>query len=384
MPKLIVISRYIKPNAHKRFGNFIKYIATREGVEKPIPKQEENRELDREIFMNYLDTRPNSHGLFNEKDEPIILEKSAKEVANHAGAIWTHIISLRRDDAERMGYNTLDAWKNLVRRRIADIAEAQKISQQNIRWYAAFHNNENNPHVHIVVYSANPKEGYLTKKGIEKIRSSFANDIYRDELQNLYSEQTVIRNKLRSNAENVMKNLLSELQNGSVENPQIEQLILKLRSQLQNSKGKKLYGYLQPNVKKTVDLIVAELAKNPVLKKMYDEWCRLEQQKYETYTSAVQKFPRLEENKAFKPIKNAVIRAVLDMEIQQNEQPKSDIQNTIFDVLKTFANLISDDYDRSFRGQKLRTEHKLKSAIRRKKQALGLKENTLENPQFKE
>ena len=384
MPKIIVISRYIKPNAHKRFGNFIKYIATREGVEKPPPKQEENRELDREIFMNYLDTRPNSHGLFSEKDEPIILEKAAKEVANHAGAIWTHIVSLRRDDAERMGYNTLDAWKNLVRRRIADIAEAQKISQQNIRWYAAFHNNENNPHVHIVVYSANPKEGYLTKKGIEKIRSSFANDIYRDELQNLYSEQTVIRNKLRSNAENVMKNLLSELQNGSVENPQIEQLILKLRSQLQNSKGKKLYGYLQPNVKKTVDLIVAELAKNPVLKKMYDEWCRLEQQKYETYTSAVQKFPRLEENKAFKPIKNAVIRAVLDMEIQQNEQPKSDIQNTIFDVLKTFANLISDDYNHNLHGQKLRTEHKLKSAIRRKKQALGLKENPLENPQFKE
>ena len=160
--------------------------------------------------MNYLDTRPNSHGLFSETDEPIILENAAKEVANHSGAIWTHIVSLKREDAERMGYNTLDAWKNLVRRRIADIAEAQKISQQNIRWYAAFHNNENNPHVHIVVYSANPKEGYLTKKGIEKIRSSFANDIYRDELQNLYSEQTVIRNKLRSDADNVMKNLLSE------------------------------------------------------------------------------------------------------------------------------------------------------------------------------
>ena len=138
MPKLIVISRYIKPNAHKRFGNFIKYIAAREGVEKPV----QNRELDREIFMNYLDSRPNSHGLFNEKDEPIILENAAKEVANHAGAIWTHIVSLKREDAERMGYNTLGAWKNLVRRRIADIAEAQKISQQNIRWYAAFHNNK--------------------------------------------------------------------------------------------------------------------------------------------------------------------------------------------------------------------------------------------------
>ncbi len=160
MPQIIVISRYIKPNSHKRFGNFIKYIATREGVEKPA----QNRDLDREIFMNYLDNRPNSHGFFSETDEPIILEKTAKEVANHAGAIWTHIVSLRRNDSERMGYNTLDAWKNLVRRRIVDIAEAQKISQQNIRWYAAFHNNGNNPHVHIVVYSANLKEGFLTQK----------------------------------------------------------------------------------------------------------------------------------------------------------------------------------------------------------------------------
>ena len=183
MPKLIVTSRYIKPNAHKRFGNYIKYIATREGVEKLT----QNHELNREKFINYLDSRPNSHGLFSETDDPIVLDKAAKEVANHTGAIWTHIVSLRRDDAERMGYNTLEAWKDLVRRRIADIASAQKISAQNIRWYAAFHNKESNPHVHIVVYSADSHEGYLTKYGIEKIRSAFANDIYHDELQNLYA-----------------------------------------------------------------------------------------------------------------------------------------------------------------------------------------------------
>ena len=219
MPKLIVTSRYIKPNAHKRFGNYIKYIATREGVENPVQNQESSCELDREIFMNYLDSRPNSHGLFSETDNPIILDKAAKEVANHAGAIWTHIVSLRRDDAERMGYNTLEAWKDLVRRRITDIAAAQKISAQNIRWYAAFHNKESNPHVHIVVYSANPHEGYLTKSGIERIRSAFANDIYHDELQNLYQHQTRVRDNLRSEAESVMKNLLSELHNSSSGNP---------------------------------------------------------------------------------------------------------------------------------------------------------------------
>ncbi len=314
MPQIIVTSRYIKPNSHKCFGNYIKYIATREGVEKPAPKQETNRELDREIFMNYLDSRPNSHGLFSETDDPLVLDKVAKEVANHPGAIWTHIVSLKREDAERTGYTTLERWRDLVRRHIADIAEAQKIAPENIRWYAAFHNKETNPHVHIVVYSADVKQGYLTNKGIEKIRSAFANDIYKDELQNLYQQQTVVRDKLRSESETVMKNLLSELQNSSVENPQLEQLVMKLQSQLRNSKGKKVYGYLQPNVKKTVDRIVAELAKNPVLKKMYAEWRELEQKKYETYTNAVQKFPPLEENKVFKPIKNAVIRAVLEME----------------------------------------------------------------------
>ncbi len=314
MPKIIVTSRYIKPNAHKRFGNYIKYIATREGVEKPIPKPKVSQELDREIFMNYLDSRPNSHGLFSETDKPLVLDRVAKEVANHEGSIWTHIVSLKREDAERMGYTDLEHWRDLVRRHISDITAAQKIAPENIRWYAAFHNKESNPHVHIVVYSENTHEGYLTKNGIEKIRSAFANDIYKDELHNLYQQQTQVRDKLRSEAENVIKNLLSELQNNNQFDPQIEQLILKLQSQLRNSKGKKVYGYLQPNVKKTVDQIVAELSKNPVLKKMYDEWCALEQQKYETYTSAVQKFPPLEENKVFKTIKNAVINAVLKME----------------------------------------------------------------------
>ena len=488
MPKVIVTSRYIKPNAHKRFGNYIKYIATREGVEKPVPKQKNNQELDREIFMNYLDSRPNSHGLFSENDDPIVLDKASKEVANHSGALWTHIVSLKREDAERMGYIDLEHWRELVRRHISDIAAAQKIVDKNIRWYAAFHNKETNPHVHIVVYSADPKEGYLTKEDIEKIRSAFANDIYRDELQNLYQQQTVVRDQLRSEAKNVMTDLLSELQNSEFD-PQLEQLILKLQSQLKNSKGKKVYGYLQPNVKKTVDQIVEKLAKNPLLKKMYAEWCELEQQKYEIDTSAVQKFPPLEGNKVFKPIKNAVIKAVSEMEfpvleIEVNndeifmqedfesdkekkpttkkygeswkkdcrkafkylansdytnaykifckiadEKPNNKIlfrlgvmtikglgcdadrergieyikqsaelgneyakaflenidkynqtaaKNAVISMLFSFGKLISDDYNRSLRGQNMRTEHKLKSAIRRKKQALGLKESQTE------
>ena len=189
-----------------------------------------------------------------------------------------------------------------------------------------------------------------------------------------------------------MKDLLSELKNSTVSDPQLEMLIVKLHGQLKISKGKKVYGYLQPNVKKTVDQIVATLAKNPVLKKMYEEWCSLEQQKYETYTSNLQKFPPLEENKVFKPIKNAVIRAVLEMEFsaemlakygEEKVEPTKQ-SNVVLSLLLSFGRLISDDYNRSLQGQKLRTEYKLKAAIRRKKQALGLKESPLENQQFKE
>ena len=366
MPKIIVTSRYMKSGSHSHIGNYVKYIATREGVEvseknisstknqeeliakllndfpdsKNLPEYEkysadknsrnasecisaiidDNMDLlaSREIYINYLGTRPNavrigSHGLFSETDEPINLAQTAREVAMHEGNVWTHVVSLRRDDAERMGYNNLPVWRDLVKRHIDDIAAAQKIGRRNLKWYAAFHDKENNPHVHIVVYSQNPKEGFLTNVGIEKIRSVFANDIYRDELQNLYQKQTAVRNKLRSESDALMKSLVLELQCGNYSDPQLENLIRQLFVQLKNSKGKKQYGYLKPEVKKTVDDIVSCLAENSAIQKMYSEWCELEREKYMTYTGAVKSFPSLAENKVFKPIKNCIINTVLNM-----------------------------------------------------------------------
>ena len=375
MPRVIVTSRYLKKGASVKRGNLVKYIATRETVaiyspkEKIKPATENQQQLieqllnafpdgketheyddykinptkenaseliaeliernsdriaDREIFIKYLAERPGvekigKHGLFSGSDDKIILSQAQKNIAEHPGNVWTHVVSLKRDDAERLGYTSPDIWKNLILKNIGAIAEAQKIDLDKLRWYAAFHNTAHHPHIHLIVYSSDPRQGYLTKSGIEKIRSVVANNIFRNELQNLYQQQTDVRDKLRSEADNVMKNMLSELQNNNQFDPQLEQLVLKLQSQLKNSKGKKVYGYLQPNVKKTVVQVVAELAKNSVLKKMYDEWCNLEQQKYETYTSAVQKFPPLEENKVFKSIKNAVIQAVLEMDSPAQE-----------------------------------------------------------------
>lgn len=350
MPKIIVASRYLKPVSKGTRGNLVKYIATRETVQKYSPKKkdipvtENQKQLimellqinsdgkklpeysdylknpskgnasellselleqsadmiaDKEILVKYVAERPGveklgKHGLFSDSDDEIILAQAQKNIAEHRGNVWSHVISLTREDAERLGYTTPEMWRNLIMRHTDEIAKAQ-----NIR---------------LLVYSTDIKEGFLTENGIEQIKSAFANDIFRNELYQVYKKQTDVRDKLRSEAESVMKSMLFELQNNNQFDPQLEQLVLKLQLQLKNSKGKKVYGYLQPNVKKTVDQIVAELARNPVLKKMYDEWCALEQQKYETYTSAVQKFPPLEENKVFKPIKNAVIQAVWEME----------------------------------------------------------------------
>ncbi len=375
MPKIIVASRYLKPVAKGTRGNLVKYIATRETVQKYSPKRkdapvtENQKQLimellqinsdgkklpeysdylknpskesasellselleqsadmiaDKEILVKYVAERPGveklgKHGLFSDSDDEIILAQAQKNIAEHQGNVWSHVISLTREDAERLGYITPEMWRNLIMRHTDDISKAQNIRLENLRWYAAFHNTAHHPHIHLLVYSTDIKEGFLTENGIEQIKSAFANDIFHNELYQVYKKQTDVRDKLRSEAESVMKNMLSELQNNNQVDPQLEQLVLKSHFQLQNSKGKKVYGYLQPNIKKTVDRIVAELAKNPVLKKMYDEWCALEQQKYETYTSAVQKFPPLEENKAFKPIKNAVIQAILQMDNPMQE-----------------------------------------------------------------
>lgn len=196
MPKIIVTSRYLKKGSKKNLKNYVKYIATREGAVPPVN--------ERENYVGYLANRPgavkfNTHGLFSQTNEPINLEKVAKEIADHSGNVWTHVVSLRRDDAQKMGYDNLKAWRDLVIRQIPSIAKNQKIDLKNLHWYAAFHDKETNPHVHIIVYSQNEREGFLTNHGIEKIRSGFANDIYFDELHHIYEQQTDLRNLLKRN-----------------------------------------------------------------------------------------------------------------------------------------------------------------------------------------
>ncbi len=375
MPKIIVTSRYLKSGSKKNLANYVKYVATREGsvavknIDENAPATKNQQELilsllndfpdskelfeyedyvkkpnfknssalisevidrnmdrltNRENYVGYLANRPgavkyNSHGLFNEKDDPINLEKVAKEVADHGGNVWTHVVSLRRDDAQKMGYDNLNAWRDLVIRQIPSIAKNQKIDLKNLHWYAAFHDKKTNPHVHIIVYSTNEREGFLTNHGIEKIRSGFANDIYADELHHLYEQQTDLRNLLKKESEQLMKQLTKSISENKNFDTELMNFVSKLRTQLSDSKGKKVYGYLKPDVKKTVDEIFMRLASNESVKKMYDLWCEMEQQKHDVYSSAKVDFPNLIDNKEFRSVKNMIVQTVMHMDFPVHE-----------------------------------------------------------------
>ena len=397
MPKLIVTSRYLKSGTQKsknKRRNYTKYIATRETVEvrdqnimdrndnatknqeqllndllSDFPEAKKYLEYEdytvnptvenaselistiiernadvignRQNFVGYMAMRPGvqkrgSHGLFNEKDEPIILDRVANEIANHKGNVWSHVISLRREDAIRLGYDNSEAWRQLVMRHISDIAKNQKISLCNLKWYAAFHDTTHHPHIHLLVYSENTKEGFLTNEGINKIRSAFANDIFKDDLQSIYQEQTLSRDELKAVSKTEFKSIVRKVQQGGFENPQLENLIRKLYSQLQNVKGKKVYGYLPPDVKETVNSIFSELAKDNNIRQLYEKWCSLESLKYKSYTQKEKELPPLVDNKVFQPVRNMIIRTVLDM-----NYPVIDVEIEEPEPTEQFAN---DDF----------------------------------------
>ena len=417
LSQIIVTSRYLKSGTQKsknKRRNYTKYIATRETVEvreqntinrnnnatknqKELiddllsdfpeakryleyedytanPTVENASEListiiernadvigNRQNFVGYMAMRPGvqkrgSHGLFNEKDEPIILDRVANEIANHKGNVWSHVVSLRREDAVRLGFDNSDAWRELVKRHISDIAKAQNIPLCNLKWYAAYHDTTHHPHIHLLVYSTNPKQGFLTKAGIDKVRSVFANDIFHDDLQSIYQEQTVSRDELKAVSKNEFESIVNMIASNDHTDPQLEELIRKLYIQLQNVKGKKVYGYLPMEIKETVNKIFSELAKDENIRQLYDKWCSLERLKYKTYTLKETELPELSANKVFQPLRNMIIRTVLNMkpfdantEIEGSEPNDEYFDNTpqnmspLFDEAEPLAEKETDE-----------------------------------------
>ena len=329
-------------------------------------------------LVQYYGERPGveklgRHGLFSQTDDKIDIDEIADEVSNHEGILWTHVISLRREDAERLGYNNADAWKELVRRNALQIAEAHKIEPSQLQWYGAFHNTTHHPHIHLIVYSKDTKQGYLTNKGIENMRGVFAKDIFRNEMYYAFTLETQMRNKVRAETKKRIDELLRDTETPTSASEEIQNLYVRLTSQLSDYKGKKVYGYLPKNIKQTVDSIVAELAKDERIAELYYEWNKANREKLSVYYDKKKPDIPLEENKEFRNIKNAVIRsAVLMMKTEQQGQPvsvNSSIRNLVIQLAKAIA--LSCHKRRAKLSAQM--DSKLKSKIEQKKQAHGLK-----------
>lgn len=391
MAKLVTKFKYLKPNRKVSAGGYAKYISTRDGVEKIddtkkfapattkqknliekilkdfpdskdmfeyadyLKKQNQGSASDfisrvmedyaygisgRKAYADYIATRPRaerfgSHGLFTDDGVQVQLSKVTEELDKHKGNIWTAIISIRREDAQRLGFNTGARWRDMLRTQTEALAKNLKIPMENLRWYAAFHNESHHPHVHLIAYSTVENEGYLTQKGVENPRSSFAKDIFQQDLLCIYEKQTEHRDKLRAEARDIVEDLVSKINSEIYISASIQHKLLELADRLSKTKGKKVYGYLKPDVKAIVDSIVDELSNDDRIKKLYDLWYEQKENTIRTYTDEMPDRIPLARNKEFKSIKNAVIKEALKLNLTEDEIEEN--ENTDEEsVIKTF------------------------------------------------
>ena len=302
MTGLIQKSGYIKPG--NGGGHYAEYIATREGVElleSPSSSHEGSG------YLEYMAQRPRSHGLFS-AGGPAGLEKTMEEINGHTGPVWTFVYSLKREDAHRLGYENSESWRKLLLAHQTELATAMKIPPGSFRWCAAFHDEKHHPHIHMMVWSADPKQGFLTEKGIEKMRSQLSNEIFRDELLSLYQKKDLSYQQVRDAAIEAMGRLIREMETGLCHSPVISEQMETLAGMLEEHKGKKVYGYLKKPAKAQVDAIVDELAKVPEVAECYEQWNQLRDELERYYKDSPREHLPLSRQKEFKAIKNMVIR----------------------------------------------------------------------------
>lgn len=442
MPKIIFTSRYIKNPASSNAGKLIKYMGTREGVEKlpngidksPATKKQNDlictalktvpeswdypemksylenktkanateflnefleRNADRidgvKKLVSYYAERPSveklgKHGLFSQTDEKINLDEVADEVSNHNGIVWTHVISLKREDAERLGYNNANTWKSLVRRNVLEITKAHKIEPSDLQWYGAFHNTTHHPHVHLMVYSKSG-QGYLTNKGLESMRSTFGNDIFRNEQYKLFETQTEIRDEMKNEAKNVIDDLLDNINNDFYVSDKMVELFRKLDEQLKSYNGRLMYGYLPKSIEETVNNIVANLAKDKNLEYLYLKWNEINREKLSLYYDKERPDIPLEDNKEFRSIKNYILKSVnlISQTTPENEIDKPTVKQSVSGIVLALAKLIASSCKNKTAKLFGQVDSKLKSKLEEKKTAHGLKtdrtvnQNEIEN-----
>ena len=270
----------------------------------------------KENFIDYISHRPGvqkdgEHGLWDAHGKVQNLAQAVREVAEHTGNVWTPVVALRREDAERLGYDSAENWQALVNASICDIANAYKIRPENLRWYAAFHQKPNQVHIHMIIFSADSKEGYLTKEGIREMKSVFARRIYHADRMHIYQQKDTARQELQAQTRRAMVECIVQLEHGVVDNPRLEQLTEELAERLLTIKGRKVYGYLPPRVKAIVDAIVEELAKDERVSAAYETWQTLYEQVCLDYDQRPRKRLPFSQQKEFRSVRNMIIQETL-------------------------------------------------------------------------
>ena len=360
MARLIIKSPYIKCGGGQNASGYLQYIATRERVEivpddrPPTRKQEQliqklvkdfpdikelleyddyttaptkanassfitlaleqnwSRVQSTEGYAKYIATRPRAewlgtHGLFGDAG-PVSLDAAMDELSHYTGNVWTHIISLKREDAARLGYDNAAAWRTLLRTHRNDIAAAMNIKPEDFRWYAAFHNEGNHPHIHMMAWSTKPGQAYLDRNGIKEIKSVLTNEIFQQELLHLYETKSTARDELVQQTRQVMLELAQRMRHGLCICPAAERGLWELSQKMNDVQGKKVYGYLPKPMKQLVDKVVDAMEKLPVVNECYKKWWELQCQVNDYYFEQQRQRPPLSQQKEFRQIKNAVIR----------------------------------------------------------------------------
>lgn len=278
-------------------------------------------------YAKYIATRPRAerlgeHGLFGDEDA-VDLNAAMAEVNSCTGNIWTHIISLRREDAERLGFDHADAWRALLRAHRNDIAEAMHIPPEDFCWYAAFHDEGGHPHVHMMAWSKKPGQAYLNRDGIRKIKSVLTNQIFQQELLHIYEDKSQSRDELVRETRSAMLALAQKMQNSACEHPEAEQMIWELALELGRTKGRKSYGYLPKDLKQKVDDIVDQMERLPSVDECYERWWKLQCRLNDFYAEKERQRPPLSQQKEFRQIKNAVLQVA--EQVRQNEITFEDV-----------------------------------------------------------
>ena len=458
MARLVVKIKYMKPSAKRTMGRYAKYIGTREGVAKIDDSQQHHpasakqkdliakiitdfpalktspeylsyqefptkgratelieraleesceSETDAKTYADYIATRPRAerfgkHGLFTDDGVEINLEEVSRKLNAFEGTIWTAIVSLKRDDAHRLGFDTGARWRDILRAHRDELAANMKIRPSSFRWYGAFHDESYHPHVHLILYDRE-NNGYLSKDGVENIKSMFAHAIFQDEMFMLEKDKSDRRDELRLRGKDEIEEIISRIKDGSNDNIILQAMLLDLAQRLRDHKGKKKYSYLKPKDKKLVDSIVDEIGRIPAVEELYFRWYEKQEQLSMIYKTQVPPRLPLSANPVFKNLRNHVIseagdllapidEEVIDIGREEKTLPSPTPERAIEEsdrikknnpdparvalVTSRLLNQVSRIFRDQFSDnpkQTVKVERKLRQKIREKEQAHGIK-----------